>query len=440
MNVLAVVLVVSSILVETTSAQCTGPEFFARSAAVTAACCDDDHHPCAGGLPSSCNAKCAAVLLPMQHDCADMVTMMGMADVIDTAAAECPRGPPPPPCSNGPEFFAYTQLMTAACCGDSSSACASGFPTAACSADCAAVLLPMQAVCGSLLTMMGMDATFSTAAAACANPTEAAPDPCASSPCLNGGVCSTALEAGNGHRILQGEGFVCVCELRYSGTQCETAAAATVGDTSCTATFGGLGPAVPWGAVSDGTALSVCLAGDVSAAVGTSEYSGCSPTIEIHNAGGDLRVECDRHPASGASSAEAELCGMADRLNAMAAATLTVVGLLFQDLTAGNDDSGVGATIGGAILLNGDSGAAATVLECTFRRNSAGSVRKPPHPPLPHGLAGAATAVRSRRRLIPSPPPPHSPPKPPCRPLTLWCAHPGPCSSAGPSTPAPAPR
>jgi hypothetical protein len=103
----------------------------------------------------------------MQHDCADMVTMMGITDVVDTAAAECPQATP---CNTGPEFFAYTQLMTAACCSDASAACASGFPTAACTTECATVLLPMQAVCGNLLTMMGMDATFSTAAAACANP------------------------------------------------------------------------------------------------------------------------------------------------------------------------------------------------------------------------------------------------------------------------------
>jgi hypothetical protein len=146
-----------------TSASCTGPEFFSRTAAVTTACCDDNH-PCIDGLPTVCTTACATVLLPMQHDCVAMVTMMGMTDVIDTAVAECPQAAP---CSTGPEFFAYTQTMTAACCGDSPSACASGFPVAACSIECAAVLLPMQAVCGDLLTMMGMDATFRTAVVVC---------------------------------------------------------------------------------------------------------------------------------------------------------------------------------------------------------------------------------------------------------------------------------
>ena len=40
-------------------------------------------------------------------------------------------------------------------------------------------------------------------------------------------------------------------------------------DASCTATAGGLGPAVPWAAAIDGSELSVCLGGNVAAAVGT---------------------------------------------------------------------------------------------------------------------------------------------------------------------------
>ena len=97
------------------------------------------------------------------------------------------------------------------------------------------------------------------------------------------------------------------------GTACDMLAAdqapaLATGEASCTATAGGLGPAVPW-AASYGTALSVCLAGDVTAAVGTpitdarqsigDVISTGSPTITIANAGGDLRIECGRHPASG---------------------------------------------------------------------------------------------------------------------------------------------
>ena len=87
---------------------CTGPEFMARSQAVTAACCDDAH-PCESGLPTTCTAACAEHLLPMQRDCAAMVTTMGLADVISTAAAECPE--PTTPCSTGPEFMAYSQMV-----------------------------------------------------------------------------------------------------------------------------------------------------------------------------------------------------------------------------------------------------------------------------------------------------------------------------------------
>ena len=160
--------------------------------------------------------------------------------------------------------------------------------------------------------------------------------------------------------------------------------AAAAGDASCTATAGGLGPAVPWsrhrgsclcGCTTSaphyrGSELSLCLAGNVAVAFGT---------ITISNPG-DLRIECGRSFVSGASSAEAELCGMVDRLEAhhAAATHMLVVGLLFQDLTSNPS---------GAILLRGGSGANATVVRCTFRRNSAGSgeVRQPPQTPSSSG-------------------------------------------------------
>ena len=65
-------------------------------------------------------------------------------------------------------------------------------------------------------------AQFDFVVALCHFAEAAAADPCSSSPCLNSGTCSNH-EAGNRHRILQSEGFVCVCEHGYSKTQCETA-------------------------------------------------------------------------------------------------------------------------------------------------------------------------------------------------------------------------
>lgn len=140
---------------------CNGPEFFARIDATTAACCDDEH-PCRDGLPTACTASCAAVLLPMQRDCTDMMTITGTVDTIDMAASKCT-----PPCSTGSEFFAYVQIVTAACCGDPAASCTSGFPTASCNAECAAVLPPMQAACGTMLNLTQMDIIFLDAVRTC---------------------------------------------------------------------------------------------------------------------------------------------------------------------------------------------------------------------------------------------------------------------------------
>jgi hypothetical protein len=75
------------------TASCSsGPEFMSRSQAVTDTCCNEEH-PCVSGLPTTCSRACAAVLLPMQTDCASFATMMGLQDVIDTAAAECQAAP-----------------------------------------------------------------------------------------------------------------------------------------------------------------------------------------------------------------------------------------------------------------------------------------------------------------------------------------------------------
>ena len=168
-----------------TSSSCTGPEFMARSQAVTAACCDADNleATCPGGMPTACSTACAELLLPMQRDCASMVTMMGLENVIASAAAECPAPEPSIPCGTGQEFFAYSQMVTAACCGDSSAACDTGFPTAACSTECAALVLPMQSACGRFVTMMEMADVVANAEAECqSEPAAVPPPPCATGP------------------------------------------------------------------------------------------------------------------------------------------------------------------------------------------------------------------------------------------------------------------
>ena len=116
------------------------PEFVAQSAAVTAACCDDPAAPCSGtGTPSVCSTACAAVLLPMQRACADLLVMLGMQAAIDGAAANCPAPAPAIPCADVAEFGAASQTVTAACCDDPAHPCVAGLPTF-CSHSCGAVL------------------------------------------------------------------------------------------------------------------------------------------------------------------------------------------------------------------------------------------------------------------------------------------------------------
>ena len=44
-------------------------EFSARAAELTAECCDEPAESCAHGYPSTCNAGCAAILLPIRASC-----------------------------------------------------------------------------------------------------------------------------------------------------------------------------------------------------------------------------------------------------------------------------------------------------------------------------------------------------------------------------------
>eukprot|EP01050_Picozoa_sp_SAG11_P033203 SAG11_NODE_11165_length_779_cov_2.610294_1_plen_143_part_01 len=106
---------------------CGYPEFLAHSREVTAACCDEASESCDGptGIPTTCGAACAAVLLPMQRECADFLATIGLLDTVDAVAAECPAPPPPPPpCEAYPEFLRLSQAVSAACCAAPTAACA----------------------------------------------------------------------------------------------------------------------------------------------------------------------------------------------------------------------------------------------------------------------------------------------------------------------------
>ena len=409
-------------------------QFVDYADAVTSACCDDGSSSCAGGYPAQCDGQCGATLLPMQADCSSFLDansrFLGAArDQINGAASGCgrqssatpPAPPPPPPPPPPPSCTGCNGLLTG------------------CNYDCSCDLCSDRGVLNSD-DANNMPPTCMADCSGFAEPepvalTEPPPPPCAMCNGANGarytrevgddprstswgmntdehceyvpgspgspGQCRLDPMARGNERMAgyQGEVLPCVGSHGLSDNNgavrdtayglCEPTTALATGEASCTTTAGGLGPAVPWGAATDGTELSVCLGGDVTASVGTpitmhGVGPPSSPTITIANAGG-LHVECGRSLASGASSAEAELCTMVDRLCTTGddngpTVTLTVRGLLFQDLTASRD--------GGAIYL--DRNSEATVLECTFRRNSAGNVRTPAPTHLPHWARGAA--------------------------------------------------
>ena len=66
------------------------PEFTIYSDIVNQACCSDGAACPPGGIPTSCTADCAAVLLPMQATCANFLALIGMAATVDAAVANCP--------------------------------------------------------------------------------------------------------------------------------------------------------------------------------------------------------------------------------------------------------------------------------------------------------------------------------------------------------------
>ena len=80
------------------SASCSGfPEFSVLSQGVTAACCGAGAECPPGGIPTTCTKACAAVLLPMQAACADVLAEIGMAETVAAAVATCPTQCAPPP-------------------------------------------------------------------------------------------------------------------------------------------------------------------------------------------------------------------------------------------------------------------------------------------------------------------------------------------------------
>eukprot|EP01052_Picozoa_sp_SAG31_P031386 SAG31_NODE_3318_length_4420_cov_2.018051_4_plen_690_part_00 len=136
----------------------SGDEFAAIMGPVTDACCDDPVEDCPGGLPSSCDAECAAVLLPVQAACEDFLAAGGlsyapMKAIIDTAASLCTT--PLPACGSIEEFESVMGPVNEECCDQPSEDCSNGLPSS-CNAECAALLLPAQAACEDFLAAGGL--------------------------------------------------------------------------------------------------------------------------------------------------------------------------------------------------------------------------------------------------------------------------------------------
>ena len=212
----------------------TSSDFEERAAEVTAECCDEASESCIDGYPSTCNAGCMAVLLPMRDSCeAGFLSRLSgfaradLADAIDTGAARCSR--PTLPCESFDDLQAYKLAVAAACC-DSALQCPGGdLPTVCSTATCTATLIAMQGACHTFFLGQGVELKsikkgVDDIVAQC--------DICGSAPCLNGGACSPAspssTDIGNGEYVDDPgcwhgcEGFVCTCAGGFAGTQCET--------------------------------------------------------------------------------------------------------------------------------------------------------------------------------------------------------------------------
>ena len=135
----------------------TSDEFAARAAEVTAECCDEPTEICNDGYPATCNAGCAAVLLPIRSSCEVGFLSTGpfqaVTDVLDQAAAIC-SPPPPPPCDIFDDLQTYSLATDTACCPDA--VCpGDGLPTVCTPGACADALTTMKEACHDFLVSQG---------------------------------------------------------------------------------------------------------------------------------------------------------------------------------------------------------------------------------------------------------------------------------------------
>eukprot|EP01043_Picozoa_sp_COSAG02_P008861 COSAG02_NODE_291_length_25510_cov_9.433828_7_plen_280_part_00 len=146
----AVLLVACHSVIYATAGPCAEEDLPGRARQVTGACCDDPTEDCSSGQPASCNAGCAAVLVPYLQDC-QLVMDKDALRSVQEAAERCPVSP----CLIA-DLENRVALVHAECCDDPGEDCSSGEP-ATCDAGCAAVLVPYFQDCRSTLELMASE-------------------------------------------------------------------------------------------------------------------------------------------------------------------------------------------------------------------------------------------------------------------------------------------
>jgi hypothetical protein len=69
--------------------QCTLAQFSAQVPALNGMCCDGPGQNCAGGLPASCDAECAAVFLPLVNSCGNVLSQFLGPTAQQSLVAQC---------------------------------------------------------------------------------------------------------------------------------------------------------------------------------------------------------------------------------------------------------------------------------------------------------------------------------------------------------------
>ena len=141
---LRTVLCCAALDVRGAAAPCTQDDLAGRAALVTSVCCDQPSEDCSSGSPATCNAGCAAVLVPYLQDC-QLVMGGDVLKAVQGAAEHCPVSP-----CLAADLPDRVSLVSAECCDEPDEDCSSGQP-ASCNAGCAAVLVPYFLDCRAVL-------------------------------------------------------------------------------------------------------------------------------------------------------------------------------------------------------------------------------------------------------------------------------------------------